>query len=158
MGVLFGALSLRQSRLSTPTSQMVKAANHALPCWWGRRSDNTQNTHNTHDTHIYQHNHPQKPKSLLLVTQACQLLSVSSDACACAWARRREIGETERGPSSPPPPSSARCPDERLNAVRPTLNWAPMLRGAPECRGFATRNDPEMQTAGTSSLWVDLRK
>ena len=75
-----------------------------------------------------------------------------TDACACAWARRREIGETERGPSSPPPPSSARCPDERLNAVRPTLNWAPMLRGAPECRGFATRNDPEMQTAGTSSL------
>ena len=78
MGVLFGALSLRQSRLSTPTSQMVKAANHALPCWWGRRSDNTQNTQNTHDTHIYQHNHPQKPKSWLLVTQACQLPSSPS--------------------------------------------------------------------------------
>ena len=57
---------------------MVKAANHALPCWWGRRSDNTQNTQNTHDTHIYQHNHPQKPKSWLLVTQACQLPSSPS--------------------------------------------------------------------------------
>ena len=49
-----------------------------------------------------------------------------------AWARRRGIGETEKGPSSPPPisfvdpplpppPSSptARCPDGQLNAVRP---------------------------------------